>query len=160
MIKPPGKPGIKTHLLFEQNNQKGHLCLVSFWSNRWGSPGKWFGKPVFHQWSPSISCQTKIQKGHLRSEDVWEEPQAACTRRSRYRNSSRFSGHSSRTCTASARASRKESKGVNLSRKPPKTLGKWIWLLNRTMVEKSGKGMNPRTKETKDGLIAECSGGL
>ena len=26
MIKPPGKPGIETHLFFEQNNQQGHLC--------------------------------------------------------------------------------------------------------------------------------------
>ena len=42
MIKPPGKPGIETHLLFAQN-QKGHLwealralwvelCMSTFWN--------------------------------------------------------------------------------------------------------------------------------
>ena len=33
--------------------------------------------------------------------------------------------------------------GILLSRKPPKTLGKWIWFLKRTMAEKNGKGINP-----------------
>ena len=33
--------------------------------------------------------------------------------------------------------------GILLSRKPLKTLGKWIWFLKRTMAEKNGKGTNP-----------------
>ena len=60
MTKPPGKPGIETHLFFDQNNQKGHLCsrfVLSVFALLGKPPLFWFNFKGKNNSKPSTENQ-------------------------------------------------------------------------------------------------------